>query len=147
MFAPKLKRQKIFHYTRRMNALKARFTFDPTEPTSLLYQPEADGTLRLVGAMYTAPASIALEDLNRRIPLSIAQWHQHVSICMPPGASDDDSGGMGLATRDPRFGPRGSITTEDECTAAGGEFKQRMFNWMVHVNMFESGAAVWEHRH
>lgn len=148
MFAPKVKGQKVYHYSNRMNALKARWTFDPTAPSALLYQPEPDGTLRLIGAMYTAPAALSLEELNQRIPLSIAQWHEHTSICLPPGTSLASArGGAGMGGRNPQFGPRGSITTEEACTAAGGTFKQRMFAWMVHVNMFESPDQLWEHKH
>jgi len=143
MFAPKLKRQKVYHYTRRANALKARWTFDPTAPTSLLYAPQPDGSVRLIGAMYTAPPSYSLEELNARIPLSMAQWHQHTSICLPPGAEPEAP----LTTRDPRFGPRGTISTKAACTAAGGTFKERMAGWMVHVNMFEAPDEVWEHKH
>jgi hypothetical protein len=143
MFAPKLKRQKVYHYSKRSNALKARWTFDATAPSALLYQPQPNGDVRLIGAMYTAPPDISLEELNQRIPLSIAQWHQHTSICLPPGAEDE----MGAGSRDPRFGPKGSITTEEECRAAGGKFKKRMFGWMVHVNFAESGEKIWEHRH
>jgi hypothetical protein len=148
MFAPKVKRQKIYHYSKRANAFKARWTFDVTRPSALLYRPEPGGELRLIGAMYTAPPDISLEDLNQRIPLSIAQWHQHTSLCLPPGIGRRDGGGdMGFGGRDPRFGPRGSIMTEAECRAAGGEFKKRMGGWMVHVNLFERPDQVWEHRH
>jgi hypothetical protein len=147
MFAPKVK-QRVYHYTRRLNALKARWSFDPAQPTSLLYAPQADGSVRLIGAMYTAPPDMSLEDLNRRIPLSIAQWHQHTSLCLPPDSSRRGAGdAMAIGTRDPRFGARGSIATEAECTAAGGEFRPRMFGWMVHVNLFEPDAQLWEHRH
>ncbi|MEZ4413695.1 MAG: hypothetical protein R2910_11975 [Gemmatimonadales bacterium] len=143
MFAPKVKKQKVYHYTRRMNAIKARWTFDATAPTSLLYAPQPDGTVRLIGAMYTTPPNFTLAQLDARIPLSIAQWHQHTSICLPPGADVE----AGLTTRDPRFGPRGSISTEEACRAAGGTFKTRMAGWMVHVNMFEAPDQVWEHKH
>lgn len=146
MFAPKVK-QRVYHYTRRMNALKARMTFDPTEPTSLLYAPTSDGRVRLIGAMYTAPPDMSLEDLNRRIPLSLAQWHQHTSFCLPPGTGRGRAGDeLALANRDPRFGVRGSISSEAECRAAGGEFHRRMFGWMVHVNLFGDDAHLWEHR-
>lgn len=147
MFAPKV-RQRVYHYTRRMNGLKARWSFDPTQPTSLLYAPQFDGSVRLIGAMYTAPPDMSLEDLNRRIPLSLAQWHQHTSLCLPPGGVHHGaSDGMALGNRDPRFGVRGSISTEAQCKAAGGEFHPRMFGWMVHVNLFEPDAHLWEHRH
>jgi hypothetical protein len=53
----------------------------------------------------------------------------------------------GMASGDRRFGPRGSITTEEECTAAGGEFEPGMRSWMVHVNMFLGGDEGWVHKH
>ena len=37
----------------------------------------------------------------------------------------------------PRFGFKGSITTQEECQAAGGKFYPVVFNWMVHVYPFE----------
>jgi hypothetical protein len=148
MFAPKVKRQKVHHYSNRGNALKARWNFDITAPSALLYRPQPNGELRLIGAMYTAPPDLSLDDLNQRIPLSIGQWHQHTSICLPPGASLRGAGDeMGSFSRDPRFGPRGSIATEEECKAAGGQFKRRMFGWMVHVNLYEAPDQVWEHKH
>jgi hypothetical protein len=96
--------------------------------------------------MYTAPPNLSLEELNRRLPLSIAQWHQHINLCMPPGTGRLGAAGDRPASRDPRFGFRGTITTAEACTAAGGEFHERVFGWMVHVNMFEAANAVWEHR-
>lgn len=144
MFAPKLRRQRVYHYTRTANALKARWTFDATAPTSLLYQPEPDGSLRLLGAMYTAPATMSLAELNQRLPLSIAQWHQHTNLCMPPGTGRRRAAGS-LANGDPRFGFRGSITTKAACDAAGGEFHERVFGWMAHVNMFAEAGQLWEH--
>lgn len=148
MFAQKVRGQKVYHYSNRRNALAARGTFDVTAPSALLYKPQRDGTLRLIGAMYTAPPDLSLEELDQRIPLSIAQWHQHTSICLPPGTTlASMREGAGMDGRDPRFGPRGSISTEEACAAAGGTFKPRMFGWMVHVNVFEAPELVWEHRH
>jgi hypothetical protein len=144
-FAPTIKRQKIYHYTNRMAGLKARFAFDPARPTSLLYRDGPDGKLELVGVMYTAPASESLDDLDRRIPLSIARWHQHTNLCLPPEGTDMEAAVTG---RHPEFGPRGSIATEDACRAAHGRWKTRMFNWMVHVNVFASDPAeVWRDEH
>ena len=141
MFAPKVKRQRVYHYTRTVNAIKARWALDAAAPTSLLYHPEHDGSLRLVGAMYTAPPNLSLDQLNQRLPLSIAQWHQHINLCMPPGSGRLDAGDDArLSTRDPRFGFRGTIATEAECQAAGGEFHERVFGWMVHVKMFDESS-------
>jgi hypothetical protein len=144
MFAPNIKQQRVYHYTRTLNALKARWRFDATAPTSLLYRPEADGTVRLVGAMYTAPAGATLEALNGRLPLSIAQWHQHVNLCLPREARRGATGDVPPA-RDPRFGLQGTIATAAACEAAGGTFHGRVFGWMAHVNMFADTGEVWEH--
>lgn len=145
MFGPRVKRQRIYHYTSRTAALKARFAFDPAAPTALLYRNGADGKLQLVGVMYTAPASASLDELDQRIPLSIARWHQHTNLCLPPRGDDQVTAISGPR---PRFGPRGSIATEEECEAAGGRWKTRMFNWMVHVNVFASDPSqVWHDDH
>ena len=65
------------------NALAAQFSFDPTKPTSLLYK-KVNGEYQLEGAMYTAPKRFTEDQLNERIPLSIAHWHEHVNLCLPP---------------------------------------------------------------
>jgi hypothetical protein len=147
MFAPKVKKQGVYHYSNRLNAVHARREFDVTRPSALLYQPQHDGSLRLIGAMYTAPPDFSLDQLDERLPLSIAQWHQHTSICLPPGSqlggARDEMASMRM---DSRFGPRGSISTKDDCDAAGGVFLRRMFGWMVHVNMFLSSEETWAHK-
>ncbi len=149
-FAPGIKQQKVYHYTRYANAMRARFQFDPSRPTSLLYAPDSSGSLKLIGAMYTMPASATLEQLNSRIPLSIAHWHLHTNVCLPPRpreqATPASFQGPGV-----RFGPKGSIATAEACEDAGGHFFPVLFGWMVHVNMFagDDPAAIWgsEHHH
>jgi hypothetical protein len=138
--------QKQYHFTNYRNAFEAFAKFDPDNPTSLLYEKEGDG-YRLVGVMYTAPKRFTEDDLNRRIPLSIAQWHEHINFCKPP---DDRKAEMLGAN--PKFGLRGSITTQAECAAAGGEFHPVIFNWMVHVYPREkTQARIWsverQHEH
>ena len=149
MFAPKVKHQKIYHYSNRMNALKARWTFDATAPSALQYQPGPSGELRLIGAMYTAPPGMSLEDLNQRIPLSIAQWHQHTSLASTRYRLPRHRRRHGSQEPRPALqGRGGSITTEEECEAAGGELQEkRMGGWMVHLTSNLSGAKVWEHPH
>src|SRR5262245_3192845 len=137
-FAPMVKRQKVYHYGNRANAFKARRSFDPAAPTALLYQPGEGGSLKLIGAMYTAPADLTLEELNQRIPLSIAQWHEHSNICLPPTSPPVP---LSMKWRG------GTLTTEEACTSAGGVFRPGKRAWMVHVNMFEEGERVWEHKH
>lgn len=107
--------------------------FDPAKPTSLLYREGGDGTLTLVGAMYTAPANSSIAQLDQRIPLGLARWHQHVNWCAPKVGS----GRQWLETKDglPAYGPRSPIATRDACDAAGGVFIPRVFGWMAHVTI------------
>jgi hypothetical protein len=139
-FHPKFKQQKIVHFTKWSYGLKALFVFNPAEPTSLLYQRTADGGYRLVGAMYTAPKRWSEQKLNARVPLSVARWHKHVNLCFPQKGTDP-------ATVDwTRFGPNGSIDTEQACDAAGGRFFPTLFGWMVHVYPWETNQQeVWAH--
>ena len=130
--------QKIYHFTSRAYAVEAQFHFNPEHPTSLLYEKHGDD-YKLVGVMYTAPKSYTEDDLDQRIPLSVAQWHEHVNFCIPP------LGRLG-ELRDPhsQFGLQGSITTQAACDAAGGAFHPIVFNWMVHVYPFEKDqASIW----
>ena len=39
---------------------------------------------------------------------------------------------------DPRFGFTGTISTEADCEAAGGNFHKQIFGWMIHVYPFAS---------
>jgi hypothetical protein len=137
-FLPKVK-QPIVHFTNYGNAYQAELAFDPAHPTSLLYKPTAGGGFELIGAMYTAPRRFDEAQLDERVPLSIASWHQHVNICLPPKPK--------YATADwRRFGFAGSIATAAECQASGGIFHPVIFNWMVHVYPFEQDPAkVWAH--
>jgi len=131
--------QKQYHFTNYRYAFEARSSFNPEHPTSLLYEKTADGGYKLIGAMYTAPKSFSEDELNARIPLSVAQWHEHVNFCKAPEGRKSEYFG-----RDAKFGLRGSITTEEQCKAAGGEFHPVIFGWMVHVYPFEKNAAdVW----
>lgn len=123
--------QKMYHFTNWEYAVGEAFRFDPAKPTSLLYEKEGGG-YRLIGAMYTAPVRFSEEQLNERIPLSVAQWHQHVNMCRPPRGREYE-----MLGKKPRFGLNGSITTEQECQAAGGDFMPHLFGWMVHVYPWE----------
>ena len=82
-FHPEL-RQDIYHFTRWQNGLKAAFTFDPAEPTSLLYKKTSSGGYELVGAMYTAPRGTSEAKLDQRVPLGVARWHRHVNCVSRP---------------------------------------------------------------
>jgi hypothetical protein len=141
IFAPN-RRQPVYHFTNRRRALLSAVHFDPSQPTSLLYEKVGDD-YRLVGAMYTAPRWTSLAELNRRVPLSVAQWHEHTNWCLPQRdemARLDERGADGR----PLFGGRGTIVTAAGCSAAGGRFIPQAFGWMVHVYPTASTpAAIW----
>jgi hypothetical protein len=119
--------QPQYHFTNMLNALAARSNFDPSKPTSLLYKKTADG-YRLVGVMYTDRVDASLEEINGRIPLSIARWHQHVNFCRAPLGHKAEYFGPNA-----KYGLLGSIDTQEACEAAGGTFYPHIFGWMVHV--------------
>jgi hypothetical protein len=135
--------QPQYHFTNWHNAAHALVAFDPAKPTSLLYAKTQTG-YELIGAMYTAPRAATLADLDARVPLSIAHWHEHVNICKAPeGAGRDAYFGPNA-----HFGLKGSIATEDACRAAGGTFVPVIFNWMVHVYPYGKRAAdIWKTGH
>jgi len=94
----------------------------------------------LQGAMYTAPRSYTEADLNTRVPLSVARWHEHVNLCFAPKNAHIQPG------TSKEFGFRGSISTEDGCNQAGGRWMPQIFNWMVHVYPYETDPEkVWAH--
>jgi hypothetical protein len=134
IFHPELP-QKIYHFTNKGFAREAFFNFNPEHPTSLLYEKHGDN-YKLIGVMYTAPKRFTEDQLDERVPLSVAQWHEHVNFCRPPA----DKRAEMLAPH-PQFGLRGSITTQGACDAAGGTFMPVIFNWMVHVYPFEKNQA------
>ena len=123
--------QKQYHFTNYRYAFQTRWHFNPEHPTSLLYEKHGDD-YKLIGVMYTAPKGFTEDELNERIPLSIAQWHAHVNLCIPPRDKRQEAWGPHS-----QFGLAGSITTKEECDAAGGRFMPQIFGWMVHVYPFE----------
>jgi len=131
--------QPLYHFTKQEYAREARQHFDPLKPTSLLYKKTPDGGYKLVGAMYTDRLDANEDELNDRIPLSIAMWHQHTNFCKAPASQKDEYFGP-----DARFGLLGSIHTKEACEAAGGEFHPHIFGWMVHVYPYETDPKkVW----
>lgn len=147
MFAPQLKHQRVYHFTRNLAAVKAAFTFDASAPTSLLYTREGDGPFKLVGAMYTAPRRASEDDLNARVPLSIARWHEHVNICIPKRG--DTERWKETRNGEMLFGPAGAIATKADCDANNGRWLEHLFGWMVHANVFAGDdlATVWGDNH
>jgi hypothetical protein len=135
IFMPNLP-QAEYHFTNYYNGFLESFSFDPTRPTSLLYRKTKTG-YDLIGAMYTMPKRVTEEQLNERVPLSIAQWHLHTKLCVPPK-------GERASTDWTKFGLQGAILTKQACTEAGGTFYPVIFGWMVHVYPFESSREkIW----
>lgn len=124
----------VEHYTKDAWALEAWLgRFDAEHPTSLIYERHGD-KLTLVGVMYTASKNATEPQLDAAVPLSVARWHRHVRICLPPQGAE----------RDPRFGLPGTIADADACRAAGGRWLPQLFGWMVHVWPGESDPArIW----
>ncbi len=125
--------QPYYHFTKKLSGFKAALTFDPAQPTTLLYQ-RAGKDYELIGAMYMAPKDAGERELHTRVPLSVAQWHAHINVCVPPKGTSDWT----------RFGVRGSIAAEAECKKAGGRFVPQLFGWMLPIFPFkETPEAIW----
>lgn len=130
--------QSMYHFTNYVYGFEARSSFNPEHPTSLLYQKHGDD-YKLIGVMYTAPKRFTEDDLDARIPLSVAHWHEHVNFCAAPAGQRAQ-----MLQPHSQFGLRGSITTQEACDAAGGTFHPVVFNWMVHLYPFEKDqASIW----
>jgi hypothetical protein len=131
--------QPHYHFTNYAYGFEAAFEFNPAHPTSLLYKKTKDG-YELEGAMYTARKLATEDELNARVPMSVARWHKHTNLCLPPK-------GTSLQQVDLKeFGFRGSIATEEACEQAGGRWFPEIFGWMVHVYPYETDPAkIWAH--
>jgi hypothetical protein len=90
--------------------------------------------------MYTDRKGATVDQLNQRVPLSVARWHRHINLCFP-------ARGIDIKTADwTKFGFNGSIATKEACDAAGGRFFPQVFGWMVHVYPWETNPQlVWAH--
>lgn len=143
MFAPKVKNQRVYHFTNYRNAFMEAFRFDPAKPTSLLYTKDSAGKFHLVGAMYTMPKRASESALDKRVPLGIARWHQHINWCLPKRG--EQSRLTEQKNGAPVFGPESPIATKAGCDAVGGIFFAHPLGWMVHANVFAGTdlGAVW----
>jgi hypothetical protein len=121
--------QPEYHFTSYKNGFLEAFTFDPSRPTSLLYK-KTSTRYELVGAMYTMPKRATEDQLNERVPLSVAMWHLHTNLCFPARGQFQDADWT-------KFGLHGTIASKDSCDAAGGRFSPVVFGWMVHIYPYE----------
>jgi hypothetical protein len=53
---------------------------DPDQPESLVYEPQPDGSKKLVSAMYFLPDTVSLTDVPD-IGGALMQWHIHDNLC------------------------------------------------------------------
>lgn len=127
-FYPTGRMGEEIHYTNYRYRRKEQQHVDYTRPGSILYKRTTEG-LQAVGVMYTAPADASPQQLNAIAPLSIATWHRHVDFCGGPSKLSADE----QLAPNARFGPQGSIHTEEECREAQGLWIPVVFNWMTHV--------------
>jgi hypothetical protein len=128
--------QDIYHFANVQNFSEAQTTFDLAHPSALLYKKVGDG-YQFVGVMYSAPANVTEDQLNERVPLSLAPWHLHVNFCLPAGDTEQT-----LFDANSLFGLTGTITTRAQCSKVGGTFFSSMYGWMVHIPLFGSVSAV-----
>jgi hypothetical protein len=131
--------QPHYHFTNYRYGYEAAFTFNPEHPTSLLYK-KIPGGYELEGAMFTARKTATEDELNARVPMSVARWHKHINICLPPKGAELRPAVL------IKFGFRGGISTGEACTEAGGRWYPQMFGWMVHVYPYETDPQkIWAH--
>jgi len=101
--------------------------------------------MKIVGAMYTMPKRAKESELDKRVPLSVTQWHLHTNLCVPK--KDEERRYGELREGKPLFGLTGTVTTRDACDAVNGKFTPVLFGWMVHANVFEGSdlKTIWGH--
>ena len=134
---------KVYHFTNYGRAIREGRSFDPTKPSSLLYERDGDGEYTLVGAMYVARRDATPDELHARIPLSLAQWHAHVNICVP--SRSDRARWLEKVDGQMQFGPAGAISTKEECERENARFIPQLFGWMVHVSLEDGFAGAHKH--
>jgi len=66
---------------------------DPDMPESLVYEPQPDGSKKLVSAMYMLPDDVALEDVPD-IGGALMQWHIHDNLCFTNDAEAPKVAGL-----------------------------------------------------
>jgi hypothetical protein len=125
--------QPQYHFTKNANVHLADTQFDPAKPSSLLYWHTDSQRYKLEGVMFTDSTSATEDELDQRIPLSIARWHEHTNFCGAPANKVSEYHG-----EHPKFGMFGSIHTKEACQAEGGTFFPVLFSWMIHVFPYEN---------
>ena len=127
-FFPSGRSGEEIHYTNYRYRRKEQQHVDYSRPGSILYKRTEAG-LKAIGVMYTAPTDATPQQLDAIAPLSIATWHRHIDFCGGPKT-------LPFAEQfgpKARFGPQGSIHTEEACSAAQGLWIPVVLEWMTHV--------------
>ena len=116
-------------------------------PSDPYYCPETTGTCWHILKDFLGPLAIGrdwatIDDLDMRLPTSIAHWHEHVDFCAP---NPEEVRAGKVKIDGPSTARWLKITTREACDAAGGRFVPRIFGWMAHVYMFESEdpSVIW----
>ncbi len=73
------------YFNNDANVRLADMHFDPTKPSSLLYRRTPKQRYKLEGVMFTESSGATEDELNQRVPLSVARWHEHTNFCAAPG--------------------------------------------------------------
>ena len=69
-----------FEHFIKWDSINDDVALDPDHPESLVYQPQPDGSKKLVSAMYFLPDTVALTDVPD-IGGALMQWHIHDNLC------------------------------------------------------------------
>jgi hypothetical protein len=69
-----------FEHFIKWDSINDDVALDPDHPESLVYQPQPDGSKKLVSAMYFLPDTVALKDVPN-IGGALMQWHIHDNLC------------------------------------------------------------------
>lgn len=129
---------QVLHYSHLWNGVKENWRLDPAKPGSLLYEVQADGSRRLVGAMFNAPDKATPDQLDARVPLAYARWHLHTDLCVPKPIWSKTEWARTTAAGRPAFGPESPVATRAACEQQGGAFKDHVFGWMVHAMVVDN---------
>jgi len=136
---------KEIHYINRELSAQEQAAINPAKPGALLYHRSEDDSLKLVGAMFTAPATATLDELNQRVPLSVTQWHLHTDICVPKPLWDKKEWARTTYDGQPLYGPDSPVSEREFCESVGGRFAPVIFGWMTHAYVTaEPANGVWD---
>ena len=117
---------------------------DYSRPGSILYERKRPGRARAAGRDVHGARLRRPRELDRRVPLSVTQWHLHQNVCVPRPLWDEAE--WARTTRGGRavYGPGGTAVTEAACERVGGRFLPTVFGWMAHVNAYaDDPSDVW----